>query len=117
MSSPYEDLIASLSQLKEALRSPNEQMKLAAESEELMEAMEARSSLQQIVGQIPLPGDHPDFVALSGAIGEAVGLVDNVNEAYQLVRDAARTAAQGVVNVSYVIDSIIIGFQQGSTGQ
>lgn len=116
MSNPYEELIAALQALKEELRAPHEQMKLAAESEELQEAMEARHALQQILGHTPLPGDHPDFAALSGAIGEAVGKVDNVNEVYQLVRDAAREAAENIVNVSYVVDSIVMGFQQGFGG-
>jgi DNA repair ATPase RecN len=113
MSSPYEELIAALQNLKEKLRGPHEMMKLATEAEELQEAMEAKAALNEVIGNIPLPGDHPDFAALTGAIGEAVGKVDNVNQAYQQVRDEARAAAESIVNASYVVDSVVMGFQQG----
>jgi hypothetical protein len=114
--SPYDELIAALMALKESIRGPQEQMLLAAEAEELQEAMEARGQLQNIIGMVPLPGDHPDFAVVTGAIGEAMGKVDNVNQAYQNVRSEAADARAAIENISYVIDSVIIGFQQGSGG-
>ena len=113
MSSPFDELIGALNLLKESLNTPMDMMKLAAEAEELQEAMEARHAIQQAMGMVPLPGDHPDFVAVTGALGEAAGMIDNVNQAYQLVRQEAASAQAAVQNVSYVIDSIIMGMQQG----
>lgn len=114
--SPYDELIAALMGLKEKLNVPQQMMQLAAEAEELQEAMEARSALQQTVGTVPLPADHPDFVALTGAIGEAMGKVDNVNQAYQQVRQEAAEARAAVENAKVVVESIIMGFQQGFGG-
>jgi len=113
MSSPYEDLIAALNLLKNSLSVPAEMMKLAAEAEELQEAMEARHAIQTAIGQIPIPADHPDFIAVAGAMGEAGGAIDNVNQAYQVVRQESRSAQAAIQNVSYVIDSVIMGLQQG----
>lgn len=113
MSSPFDDLIAALTLLKESLNVPMEMMKLAAEAEELQEAMEARHAIQNAIGQIPLPADHPDFVAVAGAMGEAGGMIDNVNQAYQVVRQEASSAQAAVQNIMYVIDSVIMGMQQG----
>lgn len=113
MSNPFEDLIAALTLLKASLNVPMEMMKLAAEAEELQEAMEARHAVENAIGQVPLPGDHPDYIAVVGALGEAGGMIDNVNQAYQTVRQEASSAQAAIQNVSYVIDSVIMGMQQG----
>ena len=114
MSSPFEELIGALSLLKEALNTPMEMMKLSAEAEELQEAMEARHAIQNAIGMIPLPGNHPDYVAVAGALGEAGGMIDNVNrQAYQLVRQESASAQAAIQNATYVIDSVIMGMQQG----
>lgn len=113
MSSPFEEFIGALSLLKESLNTPMEMMKLAAEAEELQEAMEARHAITAAIGMVPLPGSHPDYVAVVGAMGEAGGMIDNVNQAYQVVRQEAVSAQAAIQNVTYVIDSVIMGLQQG----
>lgn len=113
MSSPFDELIGALTLLKQQMNTPMELMKLTVDAEELQEAMEARLAIQQAMGMVPLPGDHPDFVAVTGAMGEAAGMIDNVNQVYQQVRQSASDAQASIQNVVYVIDSVIMGMQQG----
>lgn len=113
MSSPYEELIAALQLLKGSLETPIGMMEMTAQADQLQEAMEAKAALEQSLGMIPIPADHPDFIAVAGALGEALGMVDEVNVAYQQVRQAASTAQAAVQNASMVIESVIMGMQQG----
>lgn len=113
MSNPFEDLIAQLNQLAENIGNPIGLLNLIIEADSFPEVIEANSALQQCLTMIPFPGGNPDFDAIAGALGEAGGKIDNINETHEAVREAARTATEALGVARDVVRSVIISLQQG----
>lgn len=113
MGTPFDELIAQLNNLVEKFGTPHGQLKLLVDADELPEVLEARAAMMEIMGMVPFPGGNPDFEAITGAIGQANGEIDNITQTYQAVREQATTAMNAVRNARDVVASVIISLQQG----
>ena len=113
MSNPYGELIGMLEALKAAAEGPRNHMDVVAKAEPLLPGVHmAKGQGEQLLGQIPLPMDHPKWTAISGAMMAAMGATDGVIDYEQEVKQKAIDAVASWQQVQAEIDAAIQSFQQ-----
>jgi hypothetical protein len=114
MSSPYGDLIGQLQHLQEMMDPPFQHISALSDTEDLASVQQARAGLVEALGNVPLPDSHPDFERVTGAIGNAQGMVDNITQAYQVVIQEATDAKAAIEHVRQAVADVIANFNAGS---
>jgi hypothetical protein len=115
MSNPYGELIGLLNALKEKLGEPVALMTAVSQREQLVaEVHQAKAALQESLGQIPLPMDHPQWQAISGGIFAALGAVDGFIDYEQELKQKAHDAVAACQQASQSVDNAIGGFAAGN---
>jgi hypothetical protein len=113
MSNPYGELIGQLEALKGRVEEPTGLMNAVSQASPLIpQAHQAKGVGEALLGEIPLPMDHPKWIEISGALMAAMGSIDGVIDYEQEVKQKAIDAVAALQQVVAEIDSAIRSFQQ-----
>lgn len=114
MTQPYSEMIAQLQHLSEILGPPLEHMRALSTADMHVSIAEAKGGVQRAMGVVPLPMHHPDYQALSNAMMNAAGMVDQTGDAWNWVVAGAGDAAAALEQTRGKIAEVITNFNAGS---
>lgn len=109
----YDELIGLLQALKTAAEEPRDRMDVIAKANPLLPGVHmAKGKGQELLGQIPLPMDHPKWQEIAGAMMAAMGATDAVIEYEQEIKQKAIDAVASWQQLQVEIDAVIRSFSQ-----
>ena len=101
---PFEELVGALNALNSQIDAPIQHSLSASTMDPPAVVNSAVTAMDALIGNIPLPADHPGWHAVAGPISEAKAAADDCRRAWQMLQEAASRVTEHLQVAQIMID-------------